>query len=133
MGDTDMYLNTFLFTEPYGRDPVHCRTTISVVNEDNTYTTTPCWKLKLESEYSNGKKIVDYKDALERGSHPLTQIKDNKSISHFKGFTVIKNEMTTKMIDYLMMDDTELSKYTGTTTPQEFRRKILHSLIQFTE
>ena len=134
MSDTDFYLNTFLFSDPAGRDSVQCKTTITVVNEEEKCTGLSCWKLKLESEYTNGKKIEGYLDALECGSHPLMSFKDSKFIvSYLKGFNIIKNEMTTKMIDYLMMDDDELAKYTGTTTPQSFRRKILYSLIHFIE
>ncbi len=133
MSDTDFYLNTFLFTDPDGRDPIQCKTTITVVNEEEKCTGLLCWKLKLDSEYTNGKKIEGYLDALERASHPMTCMKNNQAVGYFKGFTVVKNEMTTKMIDYLMMDDAELAKYTGTTTPQSFRRKILYSLIQFIE
>ena len=72
-------------------------------------------------------------DALERGSHPMISISNNQTIRHFKGFTVIKNEMTSTMLEYLIKDDNDLVKYTGTMTPQEFRRKILQSLIYFIE
>tara|TARA_Y100000389_G_C17075540_1_gene324117 strand:+ start:262 stop:579 length:318 start_codon:yes stop_codon:yes gene_type:complete len=42
-----------------------------------------------------------------------------------------KNSMTQKMIQYLLLDDTELSRLTGTTTPLDYKKSILISLPNF--
>ena len=36
--------------------------------------------------------------------------------------------MTTKMIDYLLMDEEKLTKYTGNTTPMDYKKNIMKSL-----
>ena len=45
--------------------------------------------------------------------------------------TVDKNELTQKMMDYLLMDDSELCKVTGTITPKDYKKSILLSLANF--
>ena len=127
----EFMLNTFIFTDPDERDPTHCETNVSVVEEPNIFNKEICWKLKLESKYSNGKTIEKYSDAIEHASHPFSNYRDKSNMKYFKGFTVIKNEMTTKMIEFLMMDNSELSRYTSTITPQSYRRSILKNLIEY--
>jgi hypothetical protein len=36
--------------------------------------------------------------------------------------------MTNMMMDYLLMEDAELAKVTGHTTPQDYKHKIMLSL-----
>ena len=70
-------------------------------------------------------------DAMARASHPMGDYRDKHLLHNFKGFTIIKNEMTTLMIEYLMMNDAELSKHTNTITPQSYRRSIFKNLIEY--
>jgi hypothetical protein len=126
------YLNTFLFTDPTGYDEITCETTICIKDEKGAMNQQPWWNIKLTSIYSNGKQVKTSIDALESLSHPMTSIKGNMHISNFNGFEVIKNDMTKIMIDYLMMEDSELAHETDTMTPQDYRRNILHCLSQFT-
>jgi len=44
-----------------------------------------------------------------------------------------KNSMTQKLIEYLMMDETDLSNFTGTITPKQYKIKILESLSLFAD
>ena len=125
-------LNTFLFTDPQGKDPVGCETTISIVDEPSlTMQGKMCWKISLDSKYSNGTKVNTHIDAIARASHPLADYRDKYLLHNFKGFTIIKNDMTTLMIEHLMMDDAELSKHTNTITPQSYRRSILKNLVEY--
>jgi len=47
------------------------------------------------------------------------------------GDIVFKNELTTKMVEYLLMDDNELVEKTGLTSTQRYRINIMNSLALF--
>ena len=47
------------------------------------------------------------------------------------GDIVFKNDMITKMIEYLLMDDVNLIQYTGSTTVQRYRINIMFSIALF--
>ena len=49
----------------------------------------------------------------------------------FEGVIIIKNEMTTPMVKYLMMEDDELSKHCGLSSPADYRKKIMVLITQF--
>jgi hypothetical protein len=128
----EFMLNTFLFTDPQGTDQVSCETTISIVDEPSlSMQEKTCWKITLDSKYSNGTKINTHIDAMARASHPMGYYRDKKLLHNFKGFTIIKNDMTTLMIEHLMMDDAELARHTCTITPQSYRRSILKNLVEY--
>ena len=130
---TTMQINTFLFTDPHRIDNKHCSTTISAIEEKDDIRQVSYWIITLNSYILEGEHIEEYKDALNTPSHPMSSRENSKSIAYFKGFSVMKNEMTTKMINHLMMNNDELANHTGTTTPQGYRRKILHALLLFIE
>ena len=44
---------------------------------------------------------------------------------------IIKNELTKKMIEYLLLNDTTLAEYTGTITPKNYKKSIILSLTNF--
>lgn len=126
-------LNTFLFTDPEGKDDVYCLTTIFI--EEETVNNTEYYIVKLTSFYQDGKQVKNFNDVMAHSSHPLSVKSKIPSVipSYFDGFTVIKNSMTHQMLDFLIKDNNELSKETGTITPQSYRREILCSLINFAE
>jgi hypothetical protein len=39
--------------------------------------------------------------------------------------------MSEMMVDYLLMDDAELAKFSGHTTPQDYKHKIMLSIVYF--
>ena len=128
----EFMLNTFLFTDPQGKDPVGCETTISIVDKPSlTMRGKTCWKITLDSKYTNGTKVDTHIDAMARASHPMGDYRDKTLLHNFKGFTIIKNDMTTLMIQHLMMDDAELARQTSTITPQSYRRSILKNLVEY--
>ena len=49
----------------------------------------------------------------------------------YEGEIVKKNAMTEQMVNYLMMDEDELSQYTGNTIPQDYKGFIMKSLSNF--
>ena len=57
-------------------------------------------------------------------AHPFYQ----KRVDDVSGVTVIQNAVTQPMVEYLMMSDSELSKFTGTTTPMQYRKILINCL-----
>ena len=49
----------------------------------------------------------------------------------YSGVIVVKNEMTTAMVKYLLMEDQELSNYTGTSDPSRYRNNIMVHITHF--
>ena len=49
----------------------------------------------------------------------------------YEGEIIKKNAMTEQMVNYLMMDEDELSQYTGNTIPQDYKGFIMKSLSNF--
>ena len=47
------------------------------------------------------------------------------------GVIVFKNSMVTNMVNYLLMDDSELCQFTGLTTTSDYRKFIMQSLSLF--
>ena len=49
----------------------------------------------------------------------------------YEGEIVKKNAMTEQMVNYLMMDEDELSQYTGNSQPQDYKGFIMKALTNF--
>ena len=49
----------------------------------------------------------------------------------YEGEIIKKNAMTEQMVNYLTMDEDELSQYTGNTIPQDYKGFIMKSLSNF--
>lgn len=133
--NSEIRVNTFTFVEVNPRsnenDNLFCETRISVYDEE--ITNQPYLTVKLDSRYSDGTPIKSYSDVIEHSCHPMISFKHNNLISYFKGFSVIKNEMTEKMIEYILKEDCELSEFTGSITPKSYRRSLLQSLAMLSE
>ena len=67
---------------------------------------------------------------LIKKAHPFYVFPHIKSDS-YEGDIVFCNKMTEQMINYLLLDDTELVKVSGTTTAQQYRKLIMASLCMF--
>lgn len=75
-----------------------------------------------EYEYDNGKHYY----YLDYTYHPKNQkIIDCESLS---GEIVYKNEMTTQMIDHLLMDNNDLYDHTGNTIVSDYKFNIMKAL-----
>ena len=51
-----------------------------------------------------------------------------KGSDYNKGDIIVKNSMTSEMVKYLFMEDEELSKKIGSSTPQRYRTYIIQTL-----
>jgi hypothetical protein len=122
-------LNTFLFVDSDGLDPTTCESTIHI-DSDSSFNE---YVIKINSRFSDGKSGNELLSVIEHRCHPLVCMRQNNMLSYFKGFSVVKNDMTAKMLSFLMMEDNELVNHTGSITPMSYRRSILHALVSFSE
>ena len=83
------------------------------------------YHITYENKFSNKNTKLGTIDS----SHPFYYNKDLHE--HMDGDIIIKNEMTEKMIQMLMMDSADLEKYTGLSTPERYRSNIMCSLTYF--
>ena len=69
---------------------------------------------------------ADYK-IMKYSAHPFYYAGRLPGI-YWKGYSVVKNEMTNAMINFLLMEEVELAKHTGITTPKEYKKSIMRML-----
>lgn len=110
------FSNTFQLTQamPY----VYTCTVKLIVK---TYTSGSNQKYDINCEYSIPEEEPQ---GQENPAHPFYQ----KRVDDVSGAQVIKNAVTESMVNYLMMTDSELSEFTGITTPMQYRKLLLNSL-----
>jgi hypothetical protein len=91
--------------------------------------------------YSDGKKYMDigyeFEAVMETDAvgkllknHPFFHC-DMDDFLEYDGEIIAKNPMTAMMVDYLLMDNAELAKFSGHTTPQDYKHKIMLSIVHF--
>lgn len=133
---TNIYANTFHFVDPHGKDPVPCEMRIEVNEIVSPREIVPTqYQIVMRSNYPSnsggeGETVRSITDVKKHPSHPLNKL---MSILYLHAFSVVKNEMTTGMINMMMKNDCELSLHTGTITPKKYRRDILRTLSSFIE
>ena len=73
-----------------------------------------------------------YSYSCEKGkaAHPFVHL-ENMKINHMDGDIIKYNEMSQMLIRYLLMDDSELEKLCGHSTPQHYRTMIMKSIANF--
>lgn len=105
----------------------------------------PYYILKIsvvEKLYENGNRYyyIDYNSTFNESSKISTKDNNNNRINanpfkenqdNAEGVIVIKNDLTAKMVDFLLMNDEDLNKFTGFTTVQQYRILIINSLALF--
>ena len=138
----NVYANTFHFVDPDGNDPVPCEMRIEV-NEivsnrpaeleqlPTTYQIVMDSSYIKEDEDGNAikERINSLRDLRKHSSHPYSNLR----VMYLYVLSVVKNDMTTQMVKFMMMNDKELAEHTGTITPKRYRRNILRALTTFTE
>ena len=101
-----------------------CKVNINI-NDTGKY-----YYIEYTYEYQNSDSETIKKDR-EHPAHPFNKNKvctNNTCFGIEHGVELVKNEMTTVMIKYLLMPDDELCKLTGHTTPMRYRNNIMLSL-----
>ena len=75
-------------------------------------------------------RINSFEDVKKHLSHPFSNL---KFIMYLYVVSVVKNDMTSQMVKFMMMNDKELAEHTGTITPKRYRRDILRALTSLIE
>lgn len=71
----------------------------------------------------------DYLDENDQSGNPFNQI-DKRFIVHKDGIVIHRNSLTEKLIDYLLMDYTDLTNITGCITPMAYKIIILKMICE---
>tara|TARA_B100000575_G_C23054390_1_gene606944 strand:- start:79 stop:483 length:405 start_codon:yes stop_codon:yes gene_type:complete len=92
-------------------------------------------KMTAKGKEVNGKEYyyISYKNTFSDIDNPeLFQVNsahpfhnNDELCEHLDGEIIIKNEMTDAMINYLLMDFDELSKYSGSSEPMHYKGMIM--------
>ena len=124
------YEKTFTFLHEFGiNTDERCETKITI--EQNISNSTSVYNITYVHTIfdSNGSKEIN---SIADMKKPCPFAYFSKGVCEsYDGAIVIKNDMTTAMIKFLMMGDDELSQHTGTTTPQQYRKLIMVNITQF--
>ena len=98
---------------------------INVIVKDITYDNDPThsyYDISYQYKYNEDKDENSNKRNILK-NHPF-----KKDMESACGTIIYKNEMTDKMIEYLLMDDDNLSRISGKSTPQFYRHRIMISI-----
>ena len=114
--------SSFIYRSPVAQDDEHYVVTVTVKELLD-----PAGESYIDLYYEFDAKML--KDARRRhvATHPLNG-HGIPEFMEYKGEIIARNPMTSAMVDYLLMDDAELRKFTGHTTPQDYKHKIMLSL-----
>lgn len=85
-----------------------------------------------ENKYDDGSiyYYIEYLGNEEINSaHPFYN--NQELLKHKEGDIILKNIMTEQMIKYLFMDETELDKYSGSTSATCYKKRIMIALTNF--
>lgn len=117
---------TFTFSDQMNwHNTTKCLVTITVKkiisNDSNVYDITFKYKYKISDKITDAINI--------KAPHPFAYC--GKSMRELAdGEIVIKNSMTTEMVKYMMMNDDELCKHIGLSTPQHYRTMTMINLMR---
>lgn len=121
---------TFTFSDQMNRhNTTKCLVTITVkeTDEGNLKNNSNVYDITFEYKYKIGDKITDATNI--KAPHPFAYC--GKSMRELAdGEIVIKNSMTTEMVKYMMMNDDELCKHIGLSTPQHYRTMTMINLMR---
>ena len=125
---------TFTFTDEFyfgdSKDKPSCDTKITII--DKISNNSPVYVINYEHKIITPRKsyiVQTLEDVVV--PCPFAFFKEERVRECYEGVIVIKNPMTTSMVEMMMMDDEELEKYTGTTTSQSYRRNIMVNITNF--
>jgi hypothetical protein len=107
--------------------------TITLV--DNMNSNIKCevkFSVRIE-KYDNGNEYYyisyDILNGKINSAHPFYN--NNSLMEHSEGDIVFKNDITEKIIEYMLLNDEDLSKYTGSTTSNFYRKNLMKTIAMF--
>ena len=89
-------------------------------------------KINALLEFVTIKNIEYYQITYKYGDNNIPS-KFNEELKCINKEPILKNELTQKLVEFLLLDDITLSKITGTITPLSYKKSILLSLAYFIE
>jgi hypothetical protein len=95
------------------------------------------YQINIEYLFEKGFLPVDRSSYMEKLMHPMYIRGGLKLTSSIDGIysknevLIVKNDLTTTMIRYLLMSDEELALYSGHSTPQKYRQNIILAISYF--
>lgn len=104
--------------------------TIQSIHKNEYYDITYHYEFKsgnLENEESAYEETL----LLMQTLHPFCSYQEEETLEPQYKSHICKNDLTTKMVSYLLMDDDTLSTQIGNSTPQDYRRNIMLTLSYF--
>lgn len=115
---TFRFVDQFQSTNSYS-DEIWCdiKVTVEELQYDNGYI---YYMIKYNNFFSNQSDLK--KDEINR-AHPFFY--DKQFSSNIEGDVIVKNKMTEEIVNHLMMEPSELSLYSGTTSPMNYRANIM--------
>jgi len=126
----DIQKATFTFKDPFSfGSSKTCQTSITV--EEKISNSTPVYVIDYKHTIITPQEnfVIDDPSQVIKPC-PFAYHSDDIKES-YSGVIVVKNEMTTAMIKYLLMEDDELSNYTGTSDPSRYRNNIMVHITHF--
>lgn len=108
---------------------------VKVVVEEKEYSHEkgkPHWYyISYEYEFISKKsgKTKKIENSFKHPSNPFFGMPD--AVEEYEGTIILKNTMTEKMVEYLLLPIDEISKISGTRCPFEYKRQIMKSIALF--
>lgn len=82
------------------------------------------YDITYDYKYHNDDKLSEInKKNFYKNVHPFYN-----DMGHSDGAIVFKNTCTTTMIEYILMDDKELEKYSGLNTSQTYKENLMRAI-----
>ena len=107
---------SFKFTHPYDNNSdLYVTINITVTELFNTKYNKYYYNVYYDNIFSEGESTI---------CHPLY----NNYKTHLDGDIVVKNKITEALVEYLLFDDQELSKYSGSTSVMSYRGAIMRNI-----
>lgn len=121
---------TFVFEDEFNYNITHkCETTIKVT--DKISNNTPVYVIDYEHRIL-GNDVNYIINSSSNVVKPCPFAYHSEGTKQgYEGVIVVKNEMTSAMVKMLMMDDTELEKYTGLRDARGYRSNIMVHITHF--
>ena len=118
-------IKIFKFTDDFDiHNKEYCEVTISIIeflsDNGNIY-----FDISYTYNYSS-----DNTQAIKCNPfYPFIQIGNENEPS--EGEIIVKNSFSEELVKYLLMDFTNLAKYSGNSTPYDYKKKIMETILLF--
>ena len=103
-----------------------CKVTIDVTEKISN--NSEVYVIDFKYNYINTNGILKETCKIE-SPHPFANC-DSSMIDFCDGEIVFKNCMTEQMVKYMLMEDEELCKFSGSTHPQQYRTLTMFNLMR---